>query len=466
MKTIRKEGIVSLVTILSSALLFTACMKDYDSEIISDVHGVTFDALTFEPLSGAIVIMEWAESNTSVPASDQNYQTTVESDGSYSFNNIPKGKYDIRFEKNAYKPMFSKEVDLSQGNAFVAFLPVTTSLTSSIGGITGTVTNMLGQPLANANIAISAEDESITNGYFSSTTTNEFGQFFIGAIPLQTNSEFKVRCIAEGYATDVRHNIKIKSNEMITFFYSLTPTLPVTKVFYEGFEGAMYNWEMKGYWNIIPDTTIYNQMTPRYVKLAPNDETSGKIPNAYKGNRVAWFGNPLTGNYLGEQSPFDYDLSGGTGIDKNNGTLISPIINLNGLTEASLNFWTWFEIESVNPNHTGYDLMEIYVIDSKGSPVALGKLNPYTDPLIPVRKALPFTSGGFNQAAVWKYQEFDLTEYTGTSIRIMFSFETRDGLFNGFRGWFLDEMVVIDKGLPKTKSSGYSSPPLMERNIE
>jgi hypothetical protein len=45
---------------------------------------------------------------------------------------------------------------------------------------------------------------------------------------------------------------------------------------------------------------------------------------------------------------------------------------------------------------------------------------------------------------VWVLEELDLSSYSGQSVNIRFSFDTRDELYNGFRGWFLDDFQIVD----------------------
>lgn len=135
------------------------------------------------------------------------------------------------------------------------------------------------------------------------------------------------------------------------------------------------------------------------------------------------------------------------------GYMISPEINLTTQSEASLSFWTWFEIESVNPNQYGYDIMEIIVMETGGTETSLGRLNPYSDPILDDRAALPFTSGGFNKAPLWVMTEYNLTDFVGQTIQLKFEFRTVDGLYNGFRGWFVDNVLVTDKAPLKSANT-------------
>ncbi len=458
------ESIWLFIAILTTVIKFSSCEKNDADFSKTSIEGIACDAISFEHLSGANISLQQSVESSNSPLLKE---TLVDENGNYSFYNVSQGQYNLVITHKGYKSMFSNQISINNtGGAFVAFLPVVESLAAPVGGISGIVRNTAGDVLSNASIAISAQNEQITNGYFSSVSSNENGQYYIGAIPLQTTAEFKVRCIYEGYEIEIIQNISILQNEMVVINFELTEAPPPTKVFYEGFEKTLTGWEMDGFWNLYSSETVFNTQYPDYILLAPNDHSEAALPPPYKGNSGMWYGTIETGNYLGEQSPYDYELSGGTSVAKNRGILISPIISLSDIKEASFNFWSWFEIESVNPNQAGYDLMEIYVIKPSGESVQLGKLNPYTDPIIPDRKSIPFTSGGFNQLPSWKYHEFDLTKYVSTSIRLQFVFDTRDGLYNGFRGWIIDEITVTDKGLSETQSNCYIPLPLMQKRPE
>lgn len=460
-----KGGFLGIVMPLILAMaVFVSCGDDSSKPKEVDIKGVAFDAISFSNLTGALVTLEPAQGTKAAASVAGGIQTTVDAKGEYIFKDVKVGSYNLYIEMDGYKSMFSNNVDLSYGEAYVAFLPVTNDITTPVGGITGVVLDKDGKIVPNANIAISAQNEAITNGYFSSATTNQYGQFFIGAVPLQSTQEFKVRCMASGFDTQVIQNINMLQNEMVVVYFQLNKATPATVIFSEGFESSTADWNMTGFWHVQQNADIYNQAYPDYVNLAPNDASEGRIPNAFEGTRMAWYGEAETGNFMGTQSPGDSPGSGGTSMNYNYGSMISPEIDLSGQNVASVNFWSWFEIESVNPNQYGYDLMEIYVLDSDGNELLLGKLNPYTDPLLPDRKTIPFTSGGFNQAPVWKYEEFDLSAFVGTTIRLEFRFDTRDHLYNGFRGWFVDEIKVVDKAASEeTKSSFDITRPLMQR---
>jgi len=89
--------------------------------------------------------------------------------------------------------------------------------------------------------------------------------------------------------------------------------------------------------------------------------------------------------------------------------------------------------------------MEILVSTNGGSSyTSVRKLNPFIDPNDLDRAHKPFSSGGFNRAPVWVLEEIDLSNYAGQIVKIKFDFKTHDELYNGFRGWILDDVEVID----------------------
>ncbi len=444
--------------------IFVSCEKEDESELTT-IKGIALDAVSFTELVGAEVVLQPIDATATKSESQEEKTAIVDNLGNYTFEKIAKGNYSLSINMEGYKSMFTSDMNLDGSDQFVAFLPVTTSITVPVGGITGMVVDNNGDPVKGANISISAQDESITNGYFSSTESNESGQFFIGAVPVEQTNEFKIRCIDSDFDTNILPNLVILENEMSVVYFKMEEATPAENLVYEDFENQV-PWNLDGFWQIKENHSISNQAYPVYVKLAPNDESEGMVPDAYKGNRSLWYGETETGNFMGEQSNWDEELSGGTSETSNSGSAMSPVIDLSDVEQASVNFWTWFEIESVNPNNLGYDLMEIYAFDENESPNnarLLGKLNPYTDPILDDRESIPFTSGGFNQTPIWSYVEFDLSEFAGNKIHLMFVFDTRDKLYNGFRGWIIDELKVTDKAVLDQKSGKMQSGKLMER---
>lgn len=231
--------------------------------------------------------------------------------------------------------------------------------------------------------------------------------------------------------------------------------------------------------------TSRNTLVPSHTELPPGDDSNGVVPAPGEGNFAYWYGGATNGNYIGEQSltpegaepgadpstdpnagpgsdpgagdpgsappPGLGDASdGGMSQSPHYGGLISPSIDLSAAssgTPISLSFMTYWEIESVNPNCQGFDLMTVEVSTDNGeSFVPVARLNPLSDPQTGEetnRGRLAYTNSGFNSPAQWLVQEaIPFDDYRGQVVKLRFSFDTVDQLFNGFRGWLIDDVVI------------------------
>lgn len=218
------------------------------------------------------------------------------------------------------------------------------------------------------------------------------------------------------------------------------------------------------------------------VSLAPNDQSQGAVPNPIEGSKACWYGRTAAngsieeGNFLNEVATeqefaqgdvvptfivdeaecldcsFNDDFNGGTSKQPHSGALVSPRIDLsNSNTPLALTFKTWWEIEAVNPNENGFDLMSVeYKIEGseegEGQWVTLARLNPLTDPVINESinlSSIPYSNLGFNQAPIWlKQAPISLDRLAGKAFHLRFVFSTQDPLYNGFRGWLLDDVKI------------------------
>ncbi len=225
----------------------------------------------------------------------------------------------------------------------------------------------------------------------------------------------------------------------ITFFANGT-----ADSFQDGFETES-GWAATGFWHRTTLTNgesqfVNSAVTDMLVNLAPGDLSAGALPSPFEGSYVFWYGQDASGNYIGTRAN-STPGSGGQSTSPNSGTLTSPVI----VVPASgvLAFRTWFEIESVDA--WGFDLMTVSVepVSPAGPTVQIGSLNPETD--YNGLPATPFSSGGFNTPPSWIISEADLSGYVGQSIRLKFTFNTGDALYNGFRGWIIDQVQVFSQ---------------------
>ncbi|HEY3403316.1 MAG TPA: carboxypeptidase-like regulatory domain-containing protein [Ohtaekwangia sp.] len=437
---------------LGLSLFFQGCDSSSDDDggggntDPKQVLGVVLDGVTNEPVSGTVTI-------TSTGGGSLNQTTTTNASGEYSFDNVASGTYVVTITSDDYQETSTEPIETSDAfteDVFAAILPVTTDIDVPVASITGTIVDEDSKPIADVLISISATETELTNGFFASAYSNTKGQFYIGGIPItdytgEEISSFKVRFLKDGLEVKVLKDQELSQNKSKVMSVKMKQASEASAVFSDDFETDK-GWEMTGFWHRhAKNLNISNDAYPDFVTLGSGDETDGDVTDPYQGNFSMWYGEAETGNFLGvpyEDQPL---MGGGESEVPNDGTITSPEINLTSKDEAAVAFWTWWEIESVNPNTSGYDLMEVYVIDEDEESHFIGSLNPYSDPLLEDRDALPYTSSGFNKAPIWTYQEFDISDYADGKIKIMISFSTVDELYNGFRGFMIDDFQVLNR---------------------
>ena len=321
-----------------------------------------------------------------------------------------------------------------------------------------------GKPLANAQVALSGG--AATNGAFVSAITDANGYFTlsfnVSNTLLEALKNATLTISSAGTNTMTKKVTVIASSASGYQFEVLPETASADAVWRETFEAdsttrnawtssqpsvANVDWQLlnKGH-------NIRNNQVNQRVRLAPNDQSQGKVPEPLQGNTAYWYGDKVNGNFIGalrdSSTPLEFD--GGTSQYDNRGELISPVINLSQYqAPLSLSFKTWWEIESVNPNNQGYDLMNILVsTDGGNSFKTLARLNPLADPSSEYERApIPYSNLGFNLAPAAVQQEaISLDEYAGkANVQLKFQFRTVDELYNGFRGWMIDDVVIQKK---------------------
>ncbi|MBN1268995.1 MAG: beta-galactosidase [Kiritimatiellae bacterium] len=113
-----------------------------------------------------------------------------------------------------------------------------------------------------------------------------------------------------------------------------------------------------------------------------------------------------------------------TGV-RNSGSLTTPWICLTNATGATLSFRSWYETEDTG---TSWD-----------------------------KKLVQVTTDGTNWTQVlqvsglnrqWVPQTVDLGAYAGKNVRVRFFFDTMDAVYNQFRGWYVDDVEVLQSAEP------------------
>ncbi len=245
---------------------------------------------------------------------------------------------------------------------------------------------------------------------------------------------------------------------------SLSKATAVTLPWFDDMENGASGWTSTGFWHLPyrPQQTsvLSPTINPNLVTLPD----AGNLPSPFSGNYCWWYGQNATGTFIGvgfnpEQSP----KSGGTSDSANSGDLITPPISLVGQTHAVLSFQTWWEIEGVESN--SFDVMSIDASTNAGVtwvPLGRGQLNPLSDPS--GAHFQPFSSNGLGQKGSWTKQYFDLSADSGKVVLIRFNFDTGDALYNGFRGWFIDDVGVTAGSLPAPEIA-LVAPPVVNPSV-
>jgi hypothetical protein len=218
--------------------------------------------------------------------------------------------------------------------------------------------------------------------------------------------------------------------------------------FFDSMESGTNGWSTTGFWHQIThpeNLTISPEINPRLVHLP---DAEGRLPSAYSGSTCWWYGEDSTGTFIGNDFwRGQEDASGGTSTGANSGFLISPSFDLGTATQATLSFKTWWEIEGVDVN--AYDMMYVEAsVDGGQTFQALGSgsINPAND--VDGESWRPYSSGGLGEPGQWINVSFDLTPLAGHEVVVRFRFETHDELYNGFRGWFIDDVSVTGDSIP------------------
>ncbi len=163
-------------------------------------------------------------------------------------------------------------------------------------------------------------------------------------------------------------------------------------IFYDDFESGLSQWvSITGLWHLTDNSSAW---------LNPYNSPIHSM----------WFGNESTGNYE-------------TGFQEF-GSITSTSINLMTIGVAFLEFYHWREGEG-----HGYDISYVYIsIDG-----FIWDLIYQTDEY----HIMP-----------WEKVSIDISAYTGNpSVQIMFEFDTIDNIANDYRGWLIDDIVIMGTGV-------------------
>jgi hypothetical protein len=506
------------LSIVIFSLLFIACN---DSATTSDATPVTDTTSVLavkpvsqlsvtdvngQPLGDAQIEITPVSTVTNAPSLAPSfapiYTLTTDSNGLIVLDDLGEGLYTLSITIQDLTFSITLEISSENLQALASVMtPVSVSdegIVSEISGaviasVSGSVMNNQGNGIANAQVSISGG--SATNGTFASAITNTDGGYKLlinisDTYASEINAS-KIIISATGYTTAIIEPYQVvdganKAGVNFTLTEEITSESAV--LYSENFESGTNGWSVSqlsgldenNTWHIhTSDTTGINTAYANgLVKLAPNDTSAGAIP-APIGTKCFWYGNgekfdSAFGSFLDILTSVNDSLDGGIGSTDNSGELISPAIDLTNVTgNIYVTFDTFWEIESVDPNVDGFDIMTVSVSYDDGVTWRdLARLNPFSDPVSDLDVSpIPFSNTGFNSAPTWLKQEgISLVDINGNSlagqtIKLKFTFATIDNLYNGFRGWMVDN-IVIKEGvgtfplIEESTSSVYNAPSL------
>ena len=445
----------------------------------SAIGGEVFNALTKQPVNGAIVEIN----NTSGGGSPLPITIT---DGTY-YSTVVPGTYNVKAYHSSY---------FAQDTLYDANVPAGTTVyicfglppkylddpNEAMASISGHIRSSAGgEPIVGAQATL--DGGVATGGIIQTRIADSHGHFCFYAIPTYVQNNWTVAAYHPEYLPENLDNIPSQANKSTPQVdFDLTP-LTADALWRETFEagpsnvGTQHDWffesTVNSYWPGGSQVTNFHN-TPRasdklwnvfdpitnptvdifYTNgeciLPPDDTSGGTVPDPYEGHQFLWYGEELdttpvthSGSFIDEWNG-QVQYNGGTSSNGYTaGWAKTGPIDLTGQTELTLTFQSWWEIEAVDPAAV-YDNIYVLISTDDVHWDLLDRPNPDADPIPDAGNyQYTYTSAGFNQAAVYSPVILDISAYAGNpEVWIRLDFDTFDPLYNGFRGWIVDDMAI------------------------
>ncbi len=480
-----------VIPLVLLCLALFGCNSSSDSDTNSDaafepttveLERLTLLDVTGQPLANVSFTIEADDSERSANTLSGGVYTT-DATGSVTIPFLSAGNYRLSIDIEGDDTALSVKVGINNTNPVAAIaMPVLlnedNTLTSVEGdgffaSFNGIIYDSKG-PVEGAQIELSAGAAS--NGAIATAISDENGHYSlivnVGLAIVSSLDNAVLRVTHDDFSPLVITNLDILGTGAVTGFnHGLVQGSASADVLYRETFSQLASGATCGAWTSDSvdggvlnlwhshdaNQGIRNQaLEDNLVKLAPDDQSQGAIPNPGT-TRACWYGQPGNapaagrGNFIGtaEVTGGGITLDGGTSDEPNAGAIVSPLIDLTSASSPlSVTFRNWWEIESVNPNNEGFDLMSVQISTDNGDTWStLARLNPLSDPIGQADRApLPYSNRGYNKAPAWLWQEpIDISEFAGDQIRLRLEFDTVDELYNGFRGWLVDEVRIINQ---------------------
>lgn len=226
----------------------------------------------------------------------------------------------------------------------------------------------------------------------TTVTSNPDGMYAIQDVPAGTYT-LDVKSPGYKYAA-INKSVTVTGNTTRDIALTPLPSIPVLHTFENGLQG----WSTTGFWHIV--------------------EAQQPCGLAHKGTHSAYFG--------GTFGACNYD----SGIVT--GELTSPLFYIPNVTQdVSLEFYSWYETESQN------EYWDKRIIEIKEE-------NETTWTQVEQLSGDPM-----NQ---WLPKSIFLNTYKNKNVQIRFRFDSVDGSYNNYRGWYIDDVNLGIHGAELTVS--------------
>ncbi len=141
-----------------------------------------------------------------------------------------------------------------------------------------------------------------------------------------------------------------------------------------------------------------------------------------------WYGQDVTGNYD----------TGVHTVGSMTTTITHAVSIPTSAVSVTLSFWSWEETEQSGPGGCspppalcGFDRRELYISGTVTT----------TWELLWSTRFTPTVEGQWHQVVA------DISGYRGQAVRLRFTFDSIDGSFNDYEGWYLDDIAIVAHGV-------------------
>ena len=304
--------------------------------------------------------------------------------------------------------------------------------------------------------------------YMRQVLTKDDGYYRINLIPPQLSGKLEIFAKAKGYKFDANTDIKLVNDlapgKVSHYDLYLEPIqsgnadeVKPKEDWKEWKVAISPGCSPTVKWQVVEKPENIKVANPAWALKVWGTENISLLPDAYqKTAGYLWFGNKETGTFS--------DTKENTSTKPVCGMAITPTIDLSKLSLPVLKFKTWYEVESVDVAKGLFDQMEIGFIIPKAENggkdkvkiytstgeemeletdkyYSLKLLNPEQEPYIQ-NPYVPYSNMGVNALPKWMTISVPVDYLAGLKVKFVFKFNSKDSLYNGFRGWAIDDVKI------------------------